>query len=489
MKDKELQERTKRGNLDAIGMDDIKRKLDLKDHDIQLFLKNITNRFFLFNDIDILIESNEEHDTLNIFKSYVFNNESSPYYFTFETLTLLKILIESTRIKYLTGKGEIKKMTYQEYFKFHENLIELVNNNKNKYGIKRLAYSKGYTNTLVSLKSVQPFIEQIDPILQLVSKDSNKLDKSKLLLDIIKNTNSFLFNTIIDTDKSAPFYNSIEQGLLNKQISLDEQIIQNMIIENTIGYNTPIIPPIEKVNFPENVSVSKKYLFNLMKATISNENNADEQRKYFFENLKEKNSLKKLLIEYFEKIYLENLALESFYSDTAYSKFTKSMSEISFEDFYKYSKTNKNFVDNHELNRTETDIEELLILIDEYLIKKSIDFESYEIFSSKIIKLNTEQQENIDIYTDFFNYYFKNDINNSTVDSFREEYKNIIQFEVNKRDKEIKKLNNILDSLDETTNNDLIDQFSKSVEELDTNVREDIETLKNEIFQFTNKYV
>lgn len=164
-------------------------------------------------------------------------------------MDLIKLLIRSWSNQNLFAKsnGSLKNLSLNNTISFEKELIDLIDNNKTLYGKSRLVYSQAYLIAILNQYFGTQIFEKLDIFLQLISKDSQDYHKSKVLAYLTNLLNSTTFNMLTNNNKGPftelmPALNDISEIIPKGVLSLDEQIVQNIIIENTIGFTTPFRP-------------------------------------------------------------------------------------------------------------------------------------------------------------------------------------------------------------------------------------------------------
>lgn len=480
-------EKRKEREIDIINLKELFNDPHLKHLNIDHFKKSIINRYYPLNHIDI---KNEKYETFSILKRTYFNTEDA-YFFTFESLDLIKLLIRSWSNQNLFAKsnGSLKNLSLNNTISFEKELIDLIDNNKTLYGKSRLVYSQAYLIAILNQYFGTQIFEKLDIFLQLISKDSQDYHKSKVLAYLTNLLNSTTFNMLTNNNKGPftelmPALNDISEIIPKGVLSLDEQIVQNIIIENTIGFTTPFRP---------NSALTKNSLFLTDKTEDEKKETiylllmealefSDDKKHSFFDSLTLKKDLKKNITNYFKEveksISISHLMDYDFLSNMLNCKKNISLSysdfKVEYSEFF------------HSLNSSLSteDKKQMLFNIDEFIMNKTIDIKRVEVLYDNIAKDKNNYDNNNQIYDIFNSYLTSNNLSYSNVADFKKYYYELLLIEKTKKEKELNNIKSELKQLKEISDEDIIDKFQNRIKVDDNKTKDNIDSIKKAFDKF-----
>lgn len=452
------------------------------------FNDNWKNNYSIFNSntVDISTKANKEQkQKINIFKKDIYNNSKSPFIFSFESLKLLEIIFLTTfSQKILSVNSGIKELSYTQVKQFEEELIRQIDSTNNHYGILRIKNSKSYFNTLFSHLFIHPFFDQLKIFIELFSDTANYTHKSKLFFKVMTILNSAILDFIIlDFDDKELKYITNYELLGSNILSLDEQIIKNISIENILGFISPSFIHYSECNLSDSEYTSTKTLTKVLDRDFPS---AQNFRANFYSDLKnpQKNNLK-ILEEYFNRIpnqYVQSSVIcNDKHSDLYKAKATDSNL---FDIFYE---KNSEFIRNLDPILDDEVFKELLKKIDDFLVTQStnsilVDETLDEINNSKqqIEKVNTKIKKLTNLT--------QSTLNKNNVEKFRVQYLELLKLGQKQKEKELDKIKLKIEHLNSIDSDDLISMVNKKSDQpkktSTDNLNTDIEKILDLLYQF-----
>lgn len=229
--------------------------------------KKIPNLYYVKN-------SHSNSEEFYLFKKYLLENGRG-YFFIFESLDILAALVIAESYYPLSnGTGELKPFNLDTHLNHNKLLVNIIDRMEVDsltepsfgYGVTRLKSTKSYTDTVL-MNTVYPLFDKyLTYLTTLLSKKTAKLQTGKTLLYFTNYFNSILEKMVIEGDN---FFENAKNDLPptletdfnhmytlkpEKNITLDEQIIRFITIENLYGFiSGNELPDVnEKIDFSVN---------------------------------------------------------------------------------------------------------------------------------------------------------------------------------------------------------------------------------------------
>lgn len=464
------------------------------------FNKNFTSRY-------ALISNKKNKLTPNLLKLNMtpFNN----YYFSFEVLFLLKIILVGTKKVLINGKmqsafdynGERKTDTLMSSLALEKSLIDLIDTNINEYGIYRLQYTPPYMKYKYTTEVILQALGKINYLLSLLTNKYNDTNKTRLFHILSETLNNYILDILLlneqDLKKRSKYrliQNSYESLDLSSNLTLDEQIIKHILIENTLGF------------VPFNKKMGSEHA-NLMNDLNTLDHKTDQYKlSNFSERLGDYSiDLQNARSNFYQKLLskntnVDNLIKDYFFNDSyhAFNILTNkelyngglktSLLSPSYEDFKE--KNTIFFKNNPHTPYSKETIKELLTLIDRYLVECHIseNYKEYKQAYRTTIQPTVENNKKMSNIINFLSSSKSSmseeksiELLNLTLDLLNEE-----------KIKQEQKLNDIADKIKEINKYkerpmDFYDDYSfKEYEQPSDNIDKEITSLQESLINIIN---
>lgn len=382
-------------DIDALGVSSMIKSIKLDDKYKEYFNKNILKRYSLVSKTKLKSHRNPE---FNLLKTDLIDGNTT-FFFSFETLFLLKTLLVGAKMtKSIDSYGNTKTNTLQDSLKFEKKLYDQINESTFDYGMCRLKHTEAFIKSELSINTVLPILNKLNGIFTLLSNNSDEINKIKVLHFLSDELDTSILNLLllntVNIEKQSKYkllhdLEKLESLDIASNLSLDEQIVKHILVENTLGFLLYNDKNAGLVNSYSTLKHRELYnqLTNIYSKVLNfkNQSSGDGKNSKFTDFIKDltkyRNSLQILRTTFFNNLKQYNtdvpkLIEQTFFDDSINNVYIFDMCFNSKSTvnklpcFNEFIKKNESFFNtNPKTPYTNEVIKELLTLIDCYFVE------------------------------------------------------------------------------------------------------------------------